>query len=285
MADGPVTIRGAIDFSWTLWTTHWRAIWGVLALSSLAGTVAIAGQLSNNDLVYAAGLGASVTISLMANGAVFRLAFADRHPGDAGYTPGPSGLQWRAMEWRMLGASLLLFAFELIVIILLVTMVVAVAAAIMVNRGAALAPPTTPEAVIKALGPEGGSAVSILAIAAYAVFLFVMVRLSLTAAATADEGRIQVLSTWRRTKGQFWRIVASLVVVTLPLILASFLIGATSAGPAPGSTAAPALSPSAALLSGLILGILSGGVVQPLMNGVLAYYCRKLRTPTVGGAT
>ncbi len=185
----------------------------------------------------------------------------------------------------MLGATLLLLAFELITITLLVVVVLAVAAGIMVNRGAALTPPTSPEAVIKALGPEGGSAVSILAIVAYAAFLFVAVRLSLTAAATADEGRVQVLSTWRLTKGQFWRIVFSLFVVMLPLLLASFLIGATSAAPQLGSTTPPALSPSAALLSGLIMGILSGGVVQPLMNGVLAYYCRKLRTPTVGGAT
>ncbi len=284
MADSPVSVRGAVAFSWSLWSAHWRSIWGVLALSSLAGTVATAGSLVDNQPLKFVGLGASVIISLMSNGAIFRLAFADRHVGDPAFAPGPSGLQWRALEWRLLGATGLLIAFEMIIAVLLLIAVGAVAAGLMLSHGGLARPPQTPEAIVAALGPAGGAVVSLLAIVGYGAFLFVAIRLGLTTAATADEGRIQVLSTWRLTRGQFWRMVGSLFVIIAPLTLFSMVVGATNVSMQGGVATTVQLSPSAALVSGLLMGVLSGGVMQPLIAGVLAYFYRKLKAPGSGAA-
>ncbi len=282
MADGAISVRSAVSFSWSLWTANWRTIWGVLALNSLAGTVAMAGSLALNDALYLAGLGAALIFSLMSDGAVFRLALADRHVGDAAFSPGPSGLQWQMIEWRMFAAKVLLGVFMAIVAMLLLVALWAVAIGVVSNNGGPVAIPMTVDALTKGLGPAGAAVVSALVLVSLGAVVFVGVRLSLAAAATVDAGKIQVLSTWRMTRGRFWQIFFSLLLIIGPSVLVSALLGSGVHG---AGTTPVQMTPSAALFSGLILGVLSGGVMQPLIAGVLAYYCRHLRTTAPGGTT
>ena len=281
MADGAISVRSAVSFSWSLWTAKWRAIWGVLALNSLAGTVAMAGSLASNPTLLQVGALAAVVFAVMSDGAVFRLALADRHLGDAEFAPGVSGLQWRQTEWRILGATVLLAAFVAIVAVLLLIAVGAVVVGLL-DSGGLTAIPKTPEAINKALGPAGQQVVQALVLVALGAVTFVVTRLRLATACTVDAGKIQVLSTWRMTRGHFWRIFGTLILIIGPSFLVSVLLAGTMLGT---GTAPVQMTPGAALLSGLILGVLSGAMTQPLIAGVLAYYCRHLRTTAAGGTT
>jgi len=280
MTESRVSVGASLAFSWGLWVSRWRSIWGVLALTSLAATVYLAGDFANKVEVYVAGLAAYLLVVLMTNGAVFRLAFASRHGDDPAFAPGPVGIQWRAMEWRLLGASLLLLLFYAILIAVAFVAVAGVAMGIAMNKGQ-IAALTTPQALIAALGPQGETAVAVLAAIAYAALIYVAIRLSLTLAATADGGRIAVLSTWKVTKGQVWRILVSMLLIQLPVLFVGVMVAAMARAGASGGTglATEAMAPAGALSAGLIMGVLSGGVAAPLGAGVLAYYYMSLKAP------
>lgn len=273
MAESRVSVGASLAFSWTLWASRWRSIWGVLALTSLAATVYLAGDFANKVEVYVAGLAAYLLVVLMANAAVFRLAFASRHVDDPAFKPGTAGVQWRAMEWRLLGASMLLLLFYAILIAVAFVAVGGVAMGIAMNKGQ-IAALTTPQALLAALGPQGETAVTVLAAFAYAALIYVAVRLSFALAATADEGRIAVLRTWKLTKGQFWRILVSMLLIQLPVLFVGAVVGALAHTGTTGGMglAAEAMAPAGALSAGLIMGVLTGGVAAPLAAGVLAYY-------------
>ena len=55
--------------------------------------------------------------------------------------------------------------------------------------------------------------------------LYASVRLSLAPAATIARREVQVFSTWSLTKGQFWRIFLATLLIGLPAIAASLLLG------------------------------------------------------------
>ena len=135
MADSQVSVGGSLVYAWTLLKQHWRAIWAVLALVSLAETVYVAGVYAMNNQLLVGGAVAQLITKLVLYGAIFRLAFADRHSGDPAFALGHAGLQWRRMEWRLLGAGSLLLLFLAIIAVLGVVLVSAVALGIIMNHG------------------------------------------------------------------------------------------------------------------------------------------------------
>ena len=192
MAESRVSIGASLSYALSLWRGHARSIWGVLALSSLAWTVCYAGNLADNSMVTLAGMAAGQLMSLATMGTVYRLAFAEDHPGDPSFALGHLGLQWGRTEWRLLGASLLLILFLAIMAVLEFTVIGAVCLGILANKGGRFAP-TTPQALLAALGPDGRQVVQVLIYIAFCGFLFIWGRLLLTTAATADSGRAGLL--------------------------------------------------------------------------------------------
>jgi hypothetical protein len=282
MADSQVSVGGSLVYAWALLKQHWRAMWAVLALAALAETVYVAGVYALNNQLLVGGAVAQLITKLVLYGAVFRLALADRHPGDPAFALGHAGLQWRRMEWRLLGAGLLLLLFLAIIAVLGVVLVSAVALGIIVNQGGA-APPATPQAVLAALGPNGQTVVSVILSLVILALLYCYVRLSLAFAATADTGKVSVLASWSLTKTHGWRILGALILVQLPLMLIESLIAVAVDGSGPG-TGAP-MSAESAMLSALVVGALFGCVIAPLSAGVLAYYYRHPSGPPPGGTS
>ena len=281
MADSQLSVGGAIGYAWTLWRERARSIWGVLALASLAATVLLAGDLSNNQQITLVGQLAAVVCQLMVQGAVFRLALADLHPGDPAFVPGPSGVQWRRMEWRLLGASLLAYLFLAIVVVLCAVVVLAVPIGILINKGL---PPTAlqdPAGLASILGTTGQASLVVLFFAAVAVVINFGFRLSLVGPTTADTGQISVLKTWPSTKGQVSRIFVTLVAINLsPLLIGVSVVTAIAAADQPGLTTSTQLSPGAVMISALVMGAMMGGFVAPMTAAALAYYYRNLKGRT-----
>jgi hypothetical protein len=278
MAEGQVSVGASLAYGWRLWAANWRSIWGVLALTSLTMTVYMAGIYApNQDLLIAGGVAQLITQPML-YGAVFRIAFADRHGGDPAFAGGHAGLQWRPMEWRILGTSLLLTLLFVLFVLLAFVLVGSVALGVIVSHGGRT-PPLTPQAAMNALGADGKTVMTFVLAAALFVLVFLYVRLSLAFAATADRGKISVLETWPLTKGQFWRILIALLVVQLPLTLVQSLIttaaaDGTTIGSVPGG-----MAPTPALVSALVTGVVYGGLIAPITAGILAYYYRTLAPP------
>ena len=283
MADSQVSVGGSLIYAWNLLKQHWRAMWAVLALVSLAGTVDVAGAYAMNNTLLIAGGVAQLITKIVLYGAVFRLAFADRHPADPAFALGHAGLQWGRMEWRLLGAGALLLLFLAIMAVLGLVVVSAVALGIIMNHGGA-APPTTPQAVLAALGQDGQTVVSVVLTLALMGLIYCYVRLSLTFPATADSGKVSVLGSWTLTKSHGWRILGALILLQLPLMLLETLIAAAVGGDGGPGTGAP-MSAETAMLSALAIGAVFGCVISPLSAGVLAYYYRHPSGPPPGGAS
>lgn len=280
MADSRVSVRASVAFAWSLWSTRWREIWGVLALSSLDATVYLAGMFAQNAMLVVVGLVALFVTVLMSNGAVFRLAFADQHPNDPGFTPGAVGVQWGRMEWRMLGAALLLGVFMVILVLLALIALTAPLLGLAMSQGTPLTAMTKPEDVIALLGPKGRMMLEAGQVLLNILVIFVGVRLALYMPATADSGKLMVLSTWRLTRGNFWRILATLLVLSLPPVLIVSLAGASTG--MTGTTTA--MAPAEAFVWAIIGGVVYGGVSIPLTAAALAYYYRNLKPPAAPGA-
>jgi hypothetical protein len=273
MTAGQVTIGGALAYALALLKKNWRAIWGVLALTSLANVVYITGQLAGQQGIGLIGIVAVVITSLMSNGAINRLALADRHPGDPEFVIGHQGIQWRASEWRMLLASLLLGVFVFFLLILVTLVGLAVLAGVLQAKGVPMRMGMTLPQLGAALGPvaAGGLEIAVAALVVLAIYL--ATRLSLVLPATVDAKAVRVLQTWKLTGRSFWPILVTLAVAQLPVSLISGQIG----GAILGSGALPSTAgPDAILAAALIMGVPVGAFILPLTAGVTAYFQRTL---------
>ena len=275
MSDSQLTVGAALGYAWSLWRSHWREIWGALALNALACTVLCAGLFSQNlALMGVGGLGMLFT-KYAVYGAVIRLAFAEDHRDDAAYRPGGLGLQWRGMELRMLGADALLTFFLIVLSLLLAVALAAPLMGIMMSRGGPLPTQLAPQDLQKMIGPNGMVAVQVGGMVLRMVVAFVVVRLSLYLPATAESGHIAVFRTWKLTRGHFWQIFAATLVIGLPTVLIMSL--GVGAGLTLDGQPAP-LAPAETFLYSLVCGGWAGAAAMPLAAAVQAYFYRNLRT-------
>ncbi len=105
-------------------------------------------------------------------------------------------------------------------------------------------------------------------------------RLTLAEPATADNGRIMVLRSWPLTKGRVLLILVSALSIYLPvLLILTVLVGIVSQAASAGITPPQHLDAGPALTGGLLAGMLSAGVLEPLLAGVFAYYYRHAKAP------
>ena len=274
MADSQVSLRASLAYAWDLLRTKWRDIWGALALSALASTVVYAGLFAQNNTLVVAGLPAMLLTKYAIYGAVVRLGFGAEHQDDPEFRPGVMGLQWKRMELRMFGADLLLGAFQLVIGILLAIALTAPLIGVIMSHGAPPAGITTPEQLMQQLGPNGETIMQVEQFVLWAAIALIGIRLSLSLPASAESGRVAVLSTWKLTKGVFWRLAAASIVVALPLIVILTLIGAATAGPAGEMRR---FSPSEAFVFALVCGSWAGAAITPLTAAVQVYFYRRLK--------
>jgi hypothetical protein len=271
MSNVPVlqAVRAAESFR----RLHWRQVKGALALVFVANMVAVAMSVGENlarELLMQAVM---LPCSVVASGALLRLAFADEHPNDPEFTPGPGGLQWGKTEWRLMGVwGVLLFLVVLAVLALaFLSMLLAVAGAavgiISGPIGAGVEPP-------QGLVVMGG----LLGLVTMLAFIYVGVRLCLSFPATVAEKRVLVAQTWPLTRGQFWPILGAWALINIPLITLVMLLGAV-VGALVGAPEPDEASLTQLLAIGLFPSIIASFLLTPLNAGLAAFLYRGLRPP------
>jgi hypothetical protein len=153
--------------------------------------------------------------AIPATGAILRMALADGQNSDAKFRLGPGGLQWRAMEWRLLGVSL---AANLILILMFVVVTI-IAVLVLVMLGSQDGIPFNYYVAISS--PLAVTATIASAIALSFPALWVWCRLATNLPATADQDRFRLFSTWPYTRGAFWPLaIGFLALFGVNLVLA-----------------------------------------------------------------
>jgi len=140
---------------------------------------------------------------------------------------------------------------------------------VLTARGSALPSIKTAADLTRALGPQAIQAMQLLMALACVVLLYIGVRLALVFAATADAGKIAVLSTWRLTRGRFWLICFTLLVVQLPITLLAQLAPILVGGHA-GPDGVLVLPPTEAFTAALLIALPVGLLAVPIVTGALA---------------
>ena len=273
MAASQVSVGGAIRYAWSLLTSSWRQVWGVLALNALAATVSAAGVFAGNPMLGAAAFPAMLMTMLMLNGALFRLALADRHPNAPDFKVGYHGLQWGRPEWRLLGASLLVSLFLALILIIGVIAIGAVLQGL--QWSGAFAMPKADDVVSTIYGAEAKADPAILLplMVLLAVLAYLTSRLALALPATVDQQGVRVLRTWRLTRGHVWPIIASVLFVALPVFILSGYVARNLVHP--GGMESDA-GPTAILIASLTQGLARGLFLTPMVAGITAYFYRSL---------
>lgn len=154
--------------------------------------------------------------SIAAYGAVFRLVAGDNDAEASGL--GPQGFQWRALEGRLLGATLLLILLFVFAVVLLLFLLLALAAIIAYGHGHELTL-SSPAAIGAELGLGGTVVMLVTSVLAVAALVTLYLRLCLSGPASAYLGKISVLSTLGLTKNQVFSLLCAFGAIFGPMII------------------------------------------------------------------
>ncbi|WP_269716379.1 hypothetical protein [Caulobacter sp. NIBR2454] len=267
MAPVRLNIGEAVGEAVRFWSRSWRHAAGPLGVAALS---LIVYSTASIPLLMGAAYGLYVVATLMAQGALFRVAFADRLGVATAAKPAPmAGLQWGPMEGR-LAVTLILMA---ILFAIVIAVGVILLAAITVGLAARGGPVdyTSADSIAKAMGPGGGLIMTLVLLAALIGLAWLSIRLSLALPATAAEGKVRLISTWDLTKGNAWRIFVAYLVISAPVLLVTVVATLVAEGrPDPASSRIWLNAAGSAVAVVFYL---------PITVGLVSHIYRRLSTP------
>ncbi len=272
-----VSASAAIGAAFNSVGSGWRAAWGALLLYLVANftfqlwAASLSGWAANLNSpgAMAAHLGELQSLPLLlillvgaglsAYGALYRanLDQADEN--------GPAGLQWRAGEWRILGAMFVL-SLAALPLILLWGAVFGMAAA-----GARSGSVAAAASMAMVMGFT-----SIVVLIAAPLLIWVSIRLSPFLAATIDQRKIVTFGVWRLTAGNFWAIFGALFVVGLAAFGVS-LVSSVVAFAVRASEGAMLHATPAQLIVPSLIQSAAVVVLLPAKVGLMSHVYRSLR--------
>jgi hypothetical protein len=289
-----IAIRTAIGQSFGFVPVAWRRAWPALtlmvALTVTNQALAMADAGPAIGLLRALASLAQLGLAVMAMGALYRIVLEADHAGDPAFRPGAGGIQWGALEWRVLAAGVI---SGLLIGALVVALLVAwgMALAVMAGTGALDADAlrqlqgggAAAAAAVASLlqGPAGLATLAILLPGAVLV-LYLSARLSLFGIRAADQRSFDLGAAWSLTRGVTGAIVAALIVIGLIELVAGAFAGLL--GGAAGAVAG-AVGGAGAVPGGRILGSVAGAAVgaalnTPLVAGLVTFVYRSQRAGT-----
>lgn len=288
---GSVGVGAAIAASFGYIGEAWSKAWGAMMFLVWFSATLQAVELLKPEwaLVSFFGLIATLFVTTAATGALYRLSLAGDHPGDPAFTPGPAGLRWGGLEWRVLGANLIVgIGLGILAVMLLLFWALAIGFMIGASGGGAdlqafeggSAADKTAALARLMLGPAG-VITAIIGIPSLLGLLYLGARLALFAPLAADTRAFDFGRAWSLAGGG----VLALIVGTIVIFLIELMIGAVVGGFA-GFAAAVTHNLGAGRIWGGIAGTTVAAVVNtPLFVGLVLYVYRTRRGDTGVAAT
>jgi hypothetical protein len=242
----------------------------IILLFEIAASLAPGYGLSKPAILVLKGFEA--VFSIIAQGALYRLAFAQEHSGDPEFRMGRLGLQWGRPETRLLGAHLLLFFLVFLAMLFWVMIVIVTLGAGMFVSGPGAASLGSATAPLEPTQQQMGQ----LLLASVPVLLLVLgvyVRICLYGAATVAERKIAVFSTWSLTRGNFWPILGAVVLLAIPIPALSLL------------SALPGEPQAATIVVEVLSCALDAFLILPMYCGLYAHIYTALRPTAAADAS
>jgi hypothetical protein len=280
-----IAIRTAIGQSFGFVPVAWRRAWPALtlmvALTVTNQALAMADAGPAIGLLRALASLAQLGLAVMAMGALYRIVLEADHAGDPAFRPGAGGIQWGALEWRVLAAGVIsgLLIGALVVALLVAWGMALDADALRQLQGGGAAAAAAVASLLQ--GPAGLATLAILLPGAVLV-LYLSARLSLFGIRAADQRSFDLGAAWSLTRGVTGAIVAALIVIGLIELVAGAFAGLL--GGAAGAVAG-AVGGAGAVPGGRILGSVAGAAVgaalnTPLVAGLVTFVYRSQRAGT-----
>jgi hypothetical protein len=279
---GKVEVGAAIGASFRYVGEAWTKAWGVMLILVWFTAMLAAIQALKPDWGLATPLGTIVTffLSTAATGALYRLSLTQSHPGDGAFAASPSGLQWGALEWRVMGANIMVgLAVGGLALIAFIVWVIAVGVAAGASGGpdVQLIEQGSEAERLAAfgrlmLGPVGVVAAVIGIPAVFGLF-WVSAKLALVAPQAADTGAFSFGSAWRLSRGA----VLALVVTSFLIFVAQAVIGAIFGGVAGFLAGVTGQVGQGPIWGGIAGEGVSAAVNLPLFAGLVLYVYRAQR--------
>ncbi|HVN02136.1 MAG TPA: hypothetical protein VMT68_18190 [Caulobacteraceae bacterium] len=259
----------------------WRGAWGAMMLLVWLAAALQAIQILKREWLFAPLLGALVLVfaTTAATGALYRVRLSGDHPGDAGYAPGPAGFRWGGLEWRVLGANLLvglLIGVILVVAFFIWAIVLGVSASANPAALQAFQNGTQAEKMTALyqlmLGPAGvGTAVILLP--TFVGLLYLAVRLALVTPLAADTGQFDFGRSWAMTRGVVGAVLAGILVI----YLVEFVVGAVTGFVIGLGATLTGHREAVQLWVGIVGQAVGAGINAPLFAGLQLYVYRAQR--------
>ncbi|HZZ88973.1 MAG TPA: hypothetical protein VFE13_11645 [Caulobacteraceae bacterium] len=276
-----VTIGAALGQAFGFISEAWARAWGIM-LATVVSTAVFQGYDAVHKgpgLVPFLGFVISVFVGTAVAGALYRLRLSADHPGDDAFAAHPAGAQWGALEWRVLGANLLvgliigLMAFiTFIVWALILGVSIGENPALMqaVRDGGDAEKMQALKTIM--LGPAGVLTLVVVLPISLGI-VYIAIRLSLFAVMAADTRRFDLRRAWELARGA----MATLIVATVLLVAADFLIGVVvgaAAGLVSGLTGHVGQGGKWGGVAGQVVG---AAINAPLFAGLALYVYRTQR--------
>jgi len=270
-----VEIGAAIGSSFAFIGRAWARAWGIMLVAVWLAAALAAIQALRPEWTFAPllGLVLKFLVGVAVVGALYRVGIESRHPGDPEFRAHAAGFQWGGLEWRVLGANLLIA-----LIVFGVAVVFGIIWAILFGVTAASDQADLQglssgdnsarmQALVHILlGPAGVISLAIM-IPALVASLYFGARLSLYTLVAADARSFGFDQTWRLTRGAIWAIILTWIVTFIAQMALGMLIGLMLGmiGAALGQTLA-----AAAWISVIAQGV-GAAIAPPLSAGLLLY--------------
>jgi hypothetical protein len=284
---GQVQVGAAIGASFRYIGEAWSKAWGILLiLVWLTAAQQIVEILRPSwTAVSFLFLILSVFVSTGVTGALYRLQLGGDHPGDDQFAAHPAGLQWGGLEWRVLGANLLVgLAIGVLVVVAFIIWAIILGVTIGSNptdmqalQGGSQAEKLDALAHVM-LGPAGVLTLVIIGPMVVAL-IYLIVRLSLFALLAADTRSFNLVKAWNLARGA----MLALFVGSLVIFLLEVVIGAVFGGLA--GLAAGLFGQQGRIWGGLAGQVIGAATSAPLFAGLLLYVYRLQRGDTGVAAT
>jgi hypothetical protein len=279
---GKVQVGAAINASFRFVGEAWTRSWGILLL--LVGFTALEGAINliKPDWSAMTPIGTIVTFALStaATGALYRLRLTEIHPGDLAFAPGPAGFQWGGLEWRVMGANLLVgIVIGVVVVIAVIVWAIAFGIAASATGGADVQlleqgdQSDRMAAFYRLLLGPAGIVAALIGIPAAIGLFWLSAKLALVAPLAADTGRFNLGAAWALSGGA----VLPLIVASIALFFLQALISAVF-GAAAGLFAGLTGHVGQGSAWGGVLGeTISAAINIPLFAGLVLFVYRAQR--------
>ncbi|HEY2709920.1 MAG TPA: hypothetical protein VGI95_17870 [Caulobacteraceae bacterium] len=286
---GKVQIGAAVGESLRFVLEAWRGAWGVLLLLVWVAAMLQAVEVLKSGWWPVSLLGVLILLFLttLVAGALYRLKLSGDHPGDGAFAPGVAGFQWGGLEWRVLGANLLVgVAIGVVLFVAFIAWAFVLGASIQSQPDVVQAIQSGTDAEKTAamirlmMGPAGILSAAVLIPAAVGL-LYLGARLALLTPLAADTRSFDIGKAWALTGGVTWAVIVGIVVI----YVVEFAVGAIFRLVL-GLGGSLVGQPQAAKIWVTILGqAIAAAINVPLFAGLQLYVYRAQRGDTAVAAT